>query len=897
MPAPFGPASPTIARSGIANVQSRSAQRRRCRFPTPCVTSGDVMPLGVRTPPVASSRSPRGCSPRPARPARPPRASARARWRSASWCLTDGAASVLVMNVPRPGRASTRPLALELPIPLRHGIWIDRQIRDDLADGRQLITHVEQAEPKRLLDLLHDLEVRRHARARIEMELDHRRQQYNLAGHFSRPIRSPDAREFAASRHTMRSMSRSWLRQADAADSRHVSIPILLPIAPRPAAAPRGRDRLAAGARAGRVRLPSLDRADPRLAAHLRGARGRDRLPAPARDPVAGERAAHRQRRRLHPPRAGDRARRLVEHARLVDLRGRRRRLAALEVPDPVPRPPRLQPLELRARALLPAARPGAGRPARVLVGADVASGSALALAIIVAGGLAILVRLRLLGIAVGFWVTFAACIAVLAASGHAMTARWHLGPVSDWYFWQVLVFSPEILVFLFFMITDPKTIPAGRAGRRVYAVAIGLLAALLIAPQTTEFGTKVALLAALCARLRSAAAAPAVRRRRAVAWLVRGGSPPGSRPAPPALPRSPVPWRSSACSSSPGSRPARARARRCRRSRPRTTPLAVTFAAGGRASHRSTIDTARRIARDVVADLQVESDALRRRDRERATAGADGARLAAAVAADPSRGGPRDGRPALHASIASHVSLEPGEGQAPPHGRGQSRRDGRADDLRRIAARSGASRLARALRADVRARAQARPLPDHRPRRGAAEAATPPQTRSEALGGVELQRRRRAGRARLPAGRVPLRRPQRARGDDGRRPVLARLRRRRLARPLRRQLLRGRGRRALDGARRAAAQRALPQRARAGSSTSAAARAPTCSSAATAASRPTSTATATPTSTSRPPATTPPPTATTRSCGATATARSRKARARPGSTRRAGTRAPRSAT
>ena len=86
----------------------------------------------------------------------------------------------------------------------------------------------------------------------------------------------------------------------------------------------------------------------------------------------------------------------------------------------------------------------------------------------------------------------------MLAASGHDMTARWHVGPVSDWYFWRVLAFSPEILVFLFFMITDPKTIPAGKVGRRVYAVSIGLLAALLIAPQTTEFGSKVAVLAAL---------------------------------------------------------------------------------------------------------------------------------------------------------------------------------------------------------------------------------------------------------------------------------------------------------------------------------------------------------------------------------------------------------------
>jgi Na+-translocating ferredoxin:NAD+ oxidoreductase RnfD subunit len=122
----------------------------------------------------------------------------------------------------------------------------------------------------------------------------------------------------------------------------------------------------------------------------------------------------------------------------------------------------------------------------------------ALALAIIVVGGLVILSRLRLLEIAVGFWLAFAAGIAVLAASGHAMTARWHLGPIEGWEFWRVLVFSPEILVFLFFMITDPKTIPAGARGRRIYAVAIGLVAVLLIAPQTTEFATKVAVLAAL---------------------------------------------------------------------------------------------------------------------------------------------------------------------------------------------------------------------------------------------------------------------------------------------------------------------------------------------------------------------------------------------------------------
>jgi hypothetical protein len=122
----------------------------------------------------------------------------------------------------------------------------------------------------------------------------------------------------------------------------------------------------------------------------------------------------------------------------------------------------------------------------------------ALALAIIVGGGLAILLRIRLIGIAIGFWISFGVAIGILALRGHAMTASWHLGPITSVYFWWVLITSPEILVFTFFMITDPKTIPRGRVARLVYAVSIGLLATLLIAPQTTEFGAKVALLGSL---------------------------------------------------------------------------------------------------------------------------------------------------------------------------------------------------------------------------------------------------------------------------------------------------------------------------------------------------------------------------------------------------------------
>ncbi len=91
-----------------------------------------------------------------------------------------------------------------------------------------------------------------------------------------------------------------------------------------------------------------------------------------------------------------------------------------------------LQPVERRARAHVPAARPRAGRPARALVGADDAVDGRSPSAIIVVGGFAILRRLRLLEIAATFWVMFAARDrACSPLAGHEMTARWHLGPIT----------------------------------------------------------------------------------------------------------------------------------------------------------------------------------------------------------------------------------------------------------------------------------------------------------------------------------------------------------------------------------------------------------------------------------------------------------------------------------
>jgi Na+-translocating ferredoxin:NAD+ oxidoreductase RnfD subunit len=118
-----------------------------------------------------------------------------------------------------------------------------------------------------------------------------------------------------------------------------------------------------------------------------------------------------------------------------------------------------------------------------------------LTLAVIAGGGLLVARRLRMLGLVVAFWLTFAAAVGVVAASGHCITARWHYTPVCGGEFWSVMTTSPELLVFLFFMVTDPRTAPSGTRARIAYGAAVAFVAALLAAPLQTEFATKVAVL------------------------------------------------------------------------------------------------------------------------------------------------------------------------------------------------------------------------------------------------------------------------------------------------------------------------------------------------------------------------------------------------------------------
>jgi hypothetical protein len=288
------------------------------------------------------------------------------------------------------------------------------------------------------------------------------------------------------------------------------------------------------------------------------------------------------------------------------------------------------------------------------------------ALCLIVGGGFLILRRLHLVGIAVGFWLSFAAGIGVLAATGHTMTAAWHVGPIEGREFWWLLVSSPEILVFLFFMITDPKTTPSSTTGRRVYAVAVGLLATLLIAPQTTEFATKVAILGSLALVCAVRGLVELVGHERLSALRARlTGAFPNRWPRPAAGGAALVGalvFAALVFAAGIPARPDNAETTAASAAAARLPEIVVT---GGKDVASIDKAAAETIARNVLADLRTESAALRRKDEELAAAAATGAWLASLwsqIRAAPSR-----------ATVAQYdvermvMSLRRGTNQGPP--------------------------------------------------------------------------------------------------------------------------------------------------------------------------------------------------------------------------------------
>ena len=121
-----------------------------------------------------------------------------------------------------------------------------------------------------------------------------------------------------------------------------------------------------------------------------------------------------------------------------------------------------------------------------------------VAYTVILVGGSLVARRLGLLVTVASFWLVLAIGMAVNSAAGMCFTARWSFSPVCGSNLWLTIVTSPEILIFTYFMITDPRTVPAGRVGRAVFGALVGAICVLFMAPQTTEFGAKVGLLAGL---------------------------------------------------------------------------------------------------------------------------------------------------------------------------------------------------------------------------------------------------------------------------------------------------------------------------------------------------------------------------------------------------------------
>src|SRR5919201_3986703 len=120
--------------------------------------------------------------------------------------------------------------------------------------------------------------------------------------------------------------------------------------------------------------------------------------------------------------------------------------------------------------------------------------------AILIGGGLYIAWELRLLGLELGYMAAFAAftAIALLPVPDHCMIASWYATPMCGPLLWQILVTSPEVLIFAFFMVPDPRTVPDGQVGRFAFGVIVAYLSVVLLGPTTLEFWTKTAILASL---------------------------------------------------------------------------------------------------------------------------------------------------------------------------------------------------------------------------------------------------------------------------------------------------------------------------------------------------------------------------------------------------------------
>jgi hypothetical protein len=153
-----------------------------------------------------------------------------------------------------------------------------------------------------------------------------------------------------------------------------------------------------------------------------------------------------------------------------------------------------------------------------------------VAMAVIFGGAYWVLRQVKMIALATTFLATFFTLIGLFAVFGRSYVASWHHGPVGGSFYWLTIALSPEVLIFTFFMITDPQTAPKSKMGRNIYAMATAAVAAGLIGIQSTEFGIKVAILSSL---LLTCALSPAMDRWGRRIEARRAGTPLPEQPAP----------------------------------------------------------------------------------------------------------------------------------------------------------------------------------------------------------------------------------------------------------------------------------------------------------------------------------------------------------------------------
>ena len=125
-------------------------------------------------------------------------------------------------------------------------------------------------------------------------------------------------------------------------------------------------------------------------------------------------------------------------------------------------------------------------------------AGVAAAYGVILVGAFFILRRVRMVPMALSFLIPYTVLVGAFALAGRSFIAIWHDGPVSGLSYWVNVALSPEVLIFVFFMMSDPQTAPKSRLGRMLYGSATALIAAGLLVFQPTEFGIKLAILSSL---------------------------------------------------------------------------------------------------------------------------------------------------------------------------------------------------------------------------------------------------------------------------------------------------------------------------------------------------------------------------------------------------------------